>query len=316
MNNTIDSFGRLYVSLTEAKSLIDYGSRRFNPFGFSFDSRPDTLQEPNEQWEDDIKRQHYENREKYKLYLSNKYGNANLDVIINNVNDLGIKNFSLISYHNEFFQQCRDSFIIGAYYPALVSACALGERIINHLIVDLREFYSSSKFYQKVHSKSSFDNWIKSIEILNDWGVLINDVPELFQELSQIRHRSVHFNPSTYKSVRTDALTSLTLMNKITSKQFGVFGGQPWYIEGTSGAQFIKKEYEENPFVKTYILPISGFVGPEYGMNYDSDFGWQHLDYSRYYQSSLSDTEFARAYRERDPSKVVSIEMIQKKNNR
>ena len=49
--------------------------------------------------------------------------------------------------------------------------------------------------------------------------------------------------------MREDALLALTLLGKIISRQFGYFGSQPWFIENTPGAQFIKAEYENHPFV-------------------------------------------------------------------
>jgi len=45
----------------------------------------------------------------------------------------------VIAYHNSFLRRVRDAFASGNYYPALTAGCALGERILNHLILDLRE---------------------------------------------------------------------------------------------------------------------------------------------------------------------------------
>jgi hypothetical protein len=38
---------------------------------------------------------------------------------------------------------------------------------------------------------------------------------------------------------------------------------------------------------------------------------WTHLDYADYGEDELSDEEFAKRYRERDSTKVVSREMIE-----
>jgi hypothetical protein len=40
--------------------------------------------------------------------------------------------------------------------------------------------------------------------------------------------------------------------------------------------------------------------------------GWQHLDYADYGDGELSDEDFATHYRERDPAKVVSRDLIER----
>jgi hypothetical protein len=217
---------------------------------------------------------------------------------------------SLVTYHNEMHQQARTAFVVGAYYPALVAACALGERILNHLVLDLRDHFRGSSHYRKIYNKDSFDNWERSVQMLTDWKVLLPEAAKNFLKLETLRHRSVHFNPETYTTMRQDALSALELLGRIISRQFGYFGGQPWFIEHTPGAQFIKSEYESHPFVLTYLIPISGFVGIYYGMELVGS-SWVHLDYTDYGNGTLSDEEFAKAERERDPAKVVTRAMIQ-----
>lgn len=56
-----------------------------------------------------------------------------------------------------------------ADYPALVGACALGERILNHLILDLRGAYAHTPEYKRVHRKDSFDDWRVPIDTLAAW---------------------------------------------------------------------------------------------------------------------------------------------------
>ncbi|WP_321337161.1 hypothetical protein [Breoghania sp.] len=222
---------------------------------------------------------------------------------------------SLVTYHNAMHQQARSAFVVGAYYPALVAACALGERILNHLILDLRDSFRSSPHYRKVWNKNSFDNWPRAVEILTDWDVLLPEAAKSFLELETLRHRSVHFNPETYMTMREDALSALTLCGKTISRQFGFFGGQPWFVEKTPGAQFIKSSFETHPFVRTYLIPASGFVGINYGMEMLGH-GWVHLDYSDYGDGVLNDEEFAKAVRERDPTKVVTRAMIEAQQGR
>ncbi|MER9696989.1 hypothetical protein [Mesorhizobium sp. M0146] len=100
-------------------------------------------------------------------------------------------------------------------------------------------------------------------------------------------------------------------MGAIIENQFGAYGGQPWFIPGTPGAQFIKRDFEAVPFVMTYIVPLSGFVGPEFGTDLQPPGSWVHLDYHDYGDEVLDDAAFAKAYRDRDPEKVVTRPMIE-----
>jgi hypothetical protein len=291
--------------------LADRGARRYHPFSFDFDSTPLSLKEPEEHWDEQVKQTHRENRAQQMKRLAEEYGSRHLDDIVKNVIDLGPKSMSLLAYHNQLHEQARRSFVIGSYYPALVAACALGERILNHLVLDLRDSFKASPHYRKIYRKDSFDNWPLAVSILTDWNVLVDGAGAEFLALGELRNKSIHFNPETYQSLREDALAALQRLNTLLARQFGYFGGQPWFIENTPGAQFVKREYEANAFVRTYIIPRSGFVGPLYGMELSPE-GWRHLDYADYGDDDISDEEFAKRYRERDPAKVVSREMIDK----
>lgn len=293
-------------------ALADRGVRRFHPFSFDFDSTTLSLTEPQEHWDEQVKELHRENRAKQIKRLEDEYGVRHLESIIKNAMDLGPKSMSLLAYHNQLHEQARRSFVAGSYYPALVAACALGERILNHLVLDLRDSFKSSEHYKKVYRKDSFDDWPFAVSVLTDWNVLVDGVGAAFLALGEVRNRSIHFSPETYQSMRDDALAALRQLNDMVAKQFGMFGGQPWYIEGTAGAQFIKRDYESNPFVRNYLIPASGFVGPLYGMERTPEGSWMHLDYVDYGDVEFTDEGFARQHRERDPKMVVSREMIEK----
>ena len=295
-------------------TLSDRGLRRYHPFSFDFDSTPMSLKDPEEHWDAAVKTNHLNNRARAVERLQLEHGSRHIDTIVKNAVDLGPKSMSLISYHNALHEQARRSFLTGAYYPALVAACALGERILNHLVLDLRHNFTSSPHYKKVYRKNSFDYWLLVVTVLVDWKVLAKGVDADFLALGELRNRSLHFNPDTYLSLRDDALEALHRLDKIIAKQFGYFGGQPWFIENTPGAQFVKRSYETHPFVRAYIIPRSGFVGPLYGMELTPESHWRHLDYDDYGDEDLNDEEFATRLRERNPDEVVSREMIQQQH--
>jgi hypothetical protein len=297
-------------------SLADRQARRYRPFSFDFDSTALGLSEPEEHWDEKAKQLHREHRAQAIERLKLKHGTARIEEVIMDTVDLGPKSMSLLAYHNELHEQARRAFVAGAYYPALVAACALVERILNHLVLDLREFFKSSSHYKKVYRKESFDNWEFITTVLTDWNVLADGVGSDFLALNELRNRSIHFNPETYQSLRGDALSALQRLNSVIAKQFGYFGSQPWFIERTPGVQFVKKAYEHNAFVRAYIIPRSGFVGFLHGMEMLSNGTWTHLDYDDYGDEDLTDDEFAARYREREPTKVVSRELIEKQTPR
>ena len=307
---TIADLERGFYSYADHARLADKGLRRYHPYSFDFDLTAMLLEEPGEHWEERVRELHLKNREQVIVSLKERYGVLRHAQIVQNLRDLGPKAFSLIAYHNQFYHEAREAFIIGSYYPALVSACALGERILNHLILDLRDDFKLSPHFARVHRKSSFDDWRFAATVLSDWSILVEDVGDQFLRLGNLRHRSIHFNPETYRVLREDALAALKLVGDIASKQFGFFGNQPWFIEGTAGAQFIKKSYETHPFVRKYLVPQSGFVGILYGMERRADGHWQHLDMADYGDGEMLDEEFAKAFSERDPGQVITREMI------
>lgn len=289
--------------------LNDRGMRRYHPFAFVFDSTPLDLKEPEESWSEEATKLHLANQAKTIQRLSQEYGSGRIKDTTKDARDLGSNEFSLLAHHNEMHLQARSAFISGAYYPALVAACAIGERILNHLILDLREDFRSSPHYRKVYRRDSFDNWQFAVDVLTDWGVLVEGAGDDFLALSKLRNRSIHFNSDTYVTMRDDALEALKTLGRIIGRQFGI-GRQPWFIKNTPGAMFISREWESHPFVRTYLIPLSGYVGPEYGMEFDERFGWRHLDYHDYGDGELDDDAFAKSIRESDGSSTATRKML------
>jgi hypothetical protein len=108
-----------------------------------------------ESWEDNVKEMHYQNRRNTEQELIHEYGEFAADDKKHNFIELGVKPFSIVAFHNKFFEQIRTAFVMGAYDPALTGACSLGERILNHLILllrdDLNQHPTIRKFMQRSH---------------------------------------------------------------------------------------------------------------------------------------------------------------------
>jgi hypothetical protein len=293
--------------LEEVKAKIsDAGHRRHLSHGFDFDTRAHILEtEIGDDWEPHVKTMWETNKANVRAGLIREYGELAIETKIENFLAIGAKPMSVLSYHNAFYHQVRSAYVMGHYYPALVSACALGERILNHLVLDLREHYRTSPEYKNVYNKKSFDKWDIALRALNDWKILLPEAAAAFEKLKVLRRYSVHFNVSTYTTLKEDALAAVLHMREIINQQFGTWGLRPWLIRGTKGQIFIAKDWETHPFIATYFLPRAPFVGPLFGMAHD-DARWNFYDVPDYGDGGLTDAQFAAAYNDRSPDDIVS----------
>ena len=284
----------------------DAGRRRHLSGGIDFDSRASTLEtEINEDWEPQVKEMHSLNRKQTIEGLSRAFGTQDIEDKIQNFIALGNKPMSVLSYHNEFFEQVRRTFVMGDYYPALVGACALGERILNHMMLDMRPYFSRTPEFKKIYKKKSFADWNEPIEVLEAWNILLPAAAKEFRALESISHRSIHFNASTYSTLREDALAAILHMRSAIGEQFGRFALRPWFISGTQGNVLVRNSFETNPFVATYFLPHCPFVGPLFGMGLGPG-GWKFHDLPDYGEGAWTDEEFAHRYNSRAPEDIVS----------
>ncbi len=129
---------------------------------------------------------------------------------------------TVVAFHNAFLRQARDAFIMGAYYRALTATCALGERILDHLVLLLRDDFQKTAEYKRVHGKSSLQDWNVAIDTLTTWGVPLPQAAENFRALRDVRHRTLHFNPETDHDARGQALEALTIFHEIVSTRFAI----------------------------------------------------------------------------------------------
>jgi hypothetical protein len=249
-----------------------------------------------ETWEPEVQEMHRQNHERLVKSFVFEFGEWNAEAKIQNFIELGNAPFSIIAFHNKFFRQVRYAFVIGSYYPALTGACALGERILNQLLLNLRDFYKATPEYKNVYRKSSFDNWQVAIDTLEAWRVLLPDSVADYRRLAEIRNRAIHFNPDTDHNDRELALEAIQTLSRIIDNQFTVFGIRPWFIPGTPGVSFIKKEAEADPFIRTVYLPNCALVGPYHTLEVETTpegTKWIIHDNYDYEQKEISDEEFA-----------------------
>jgi hypothetical protein len=268
--------------------------KRYRILRFDFDSRPTILgMKIEDWWEEDVKKLHHENKAKVRQGLIDEFGAWDAGQKEKDFLDLGPAPFSIIAFHNKFLRQLRTAFVMGAYYPSLTAACALGERILNHLILRLRNFYKSSPEYKSVYQKQSFDNWDIPINALSNWGVLVPPAITAFRGLKDIRNKVIHFEPDTDHNDRQLALDAVSKLSQVIGSQFTAHGTSSWFIPGAIGTTFIRKAAENEPFVREIYLPNCFKVGPLHRID-SQGAQWILHDAHPYEDREITDEEFVR----------------------
>jgi hypothetical protein len=244
---------------------MEDGMKRFRILGFDFDSRVQTLTlHIQDEWAEQVKEQHRRNKALVEQGLVEEFGALASGAKRQNFIDLGPKPFSVLAYHNEFLQEIRVAFVVGAYYPALTAACALGERILNHLILTLREDYRATPEYKRVYDKDTFDKWDMAIDTLVAWDVLLSPVAAELRRLRDHRTAAIHFRPELDEDARPLALAAIQSLSIVIGTQFSAFGNAPWFITGVPGEAYLRKDWEDQPFVRAVYLPNCLRVGPRH----------------------------------------------------
>ncbi|GAB3095583.1 hypothetical protein [Lysobacter terrae] len=265
--------------------------QRYRILSFDFDSRALFLDPIPDHWEDAVRDLHLATQAGILAELKKHYGELHFDAKLENFKALGPKPFSVVAFHNEFLSQARHAFVHGQYYPALTAVCALGERVLNHLVIGLRGHYKAHDLYKKVYRKDSFDHWPLAIDALSQWGILTPEAEAQFLELTERRNRAIHFNLETELNVKQLALEAIRNFEGIVNNQFSSFGNLPWLLPAP-GECYIRKAWEQSPFVQMVYAPNGFRVGYKHVVT--SVIPWQIEDPDDYPSDEISDEEFVQ----------------------
>ncbi|WP_155845252.1 hypothetical protein [Chitinilyticum aquatile] len=269
--------------------------KRYRIFCFDFDSRAILLKPFRDDWRVAFEGSEYPSEAGMITRLMKQYGDEFFDRKFKDFVDVGVKPFSVVSFHNKFLSQIRSAFIHGQYYPALTGACALGERILNHLMKGLRHSYCGHDNYKKIYRKESFDYWPQAIDALNDWGVLTPEARRLFCELNDRRNFAIHFNEEVDFNDRQLSLDAIRSLEGVIDNQFSSFNALPWVLP-SPGESYIRKDWEDAPFIKLVYLPNCMNVG--YMHKVVSVIPLSVEDRADYPEKEVSDDEFVELRKE------------------
>ena len=136
----------------------------------------------------------------------------------------------------------------------MTSSGALGERILNRLLLKTRKYFKSSEHYKTIYKKQSFDDWTKPIKSLKAWKVISEDTADLFNRLKRHRNDSIHYKDGY--NFDSNAFTAIKLLANIIDNQFNYLKRKDlFWVFDIPGEIWLKSKVLSDPFVIEFILP-------------------------------------------------------------
>ncbi|MHC4145399.1 MAG: hypothetical protein ACYSWW_25095 [Planctomycetota bacterium] len=226
-------------------------ARMYRVFNFALDTRARILNN------DAIKNSH----ESIIKGLKDEWGEFEFPKKLKRFKGLDLSFLGIPEEYYNLLWDVVSSYCCGRFYPAMTSAGALGERILNRLIIKTRDYHKTSPHYKKIYRKSSFDQWGKPISILKEWGVISPDVAKSFNRLKKFRNDSIHYSDGyEFETNSHDAVAALA---EIIDGQFNYEKRQDlFWVFHVPGEILLKSEKVDEPFVKEFVLPHCALITP------------------------------------------------------
>ncbi len=220
--------------------------------------------------------------------IKERYGTHDHDAKMKRYLDLKPPNFMVMPDYVNILNEIRDSYISGYLYAALTASCCLGERILNTLIIRLRDHYKKSRRYKWAKKSDSLTDWKQCIDTLLVWNVFSEDTGNDFRKLLDIRHESIHFDKLL--DVEAKSTKTANLIMKITNDLFGVNDLNFFW---TPGVPFVRKHRESEPIVRMFILPNCARVTYKHTVELGAEIGkFIILDDQSVPHKEVTDEEF------------------------
>jgi hypothetical protein len=256
--------------------------------------------EINEEWDSTIKAQWEQSKEQVRAELLVEFGTFDAERKLDNYRVMGPAPWSVVFEHTVLLGQVRRCFAHGDFFPALVGACALGERLLHELVLALRSDYVNHHATTKrVRSGRLGNEWGSLITVLHGWNVFDEEVARSYRKLEDLRHEAIHFNPKLSPAARDSALEALLSLQQIVERVLEPHGSPPRYIADTPGTSYLSLEAEKEPLIQRVFIPNCALVSPNHRMESDPDSpsGWTVYDDPDYACEPLTDEEFAQHLR-------------------
>lgn len=284
---------KILATLGRARTATD-GCRRYLPIAIRFDTRSHILQTKiEEDWDNEVRRQWTENQRLMREAILHEYGVESGDRKIVDFKALGPAPWSVAAPHNDLLIEARRAFVFGVYYSSLLGIVGLGERILNDLILTLRDAHADNPATKRVAKKDSIDKWDEAIRALTAWQVLDQDNAKKYRSLAKLRNDAVHYRRDIEARARSATLEAMELLTHIINHIFAPIGGPPRFIAGTAGNSFLTIASESHPLVQKYFIPSSVLVSPDFEFRNSILEVWDEQDYGAIHSvDDLTDEEF------------------------
>lgn len=121
----------------------------YKVFGFALDTRVRILNN------DSIKKVHGN----IIKGLKDEWGKLEFSKKLERFKELGLSFLGILDEYYNLLWDVVSNYCCGRFYSAMTSAGALGERILNCLIIKARDYHKASHHCKIIYRKTSFDQW-------------------------------------------------------------------------------------------------------------------------------------------------------------
>lgn len=188
-----------------------------------------------------------------KNSLTQEWGVHQGDEKVARFADLNISLMGLPDEYYELLTQIISAYCCGQYYPAMTAAGALGERILNRLILKTRRHFTGHRIYKKIWNKESFDNWDIPIKALREWSVISDEVAEKFDKLKVFRNDAIHYKEGYDFAQKSKS--AVMLLGQVVTLLFNYINRKDlFWVFVVPGEIWLRTGKENDPFVKEFVL--------------------------------------------------------------
>lgn len=286
--------------------------KRYRVIATEFETRILNLQPPAAQLPEAERALQQQSYGRTLAMLKAEYGEFGFEAKLANLRLLNPKPMSVVEFHNHCLNQCRQAFVCGQYYPALASAYLLAERMLAHLIDGLQliddlagrkdlqtenastvagqESAIKRQTWEVMQAWEQGRDWHVALEILLAWQAITPTAAELWRSLYTSSRERLHVDEEELLYKRELAFTAINQVEAIIREQFAGSGSLPWLL-AVNDEVYIRKEFEQHPFIQLVYLPSSVHLGYQHQVR--RIFPWEFHD-NEYPEQDVSDEEFMR----------------------
>lgn len=197
-----------------------------------------------------------EQTKQLKATFRQAWGEADFDAKFQRYLDLNLVLFGVPDEYYKLLSPVVSAYCCAYFYPAMTSAGALGERILNRLVIKTRDYFKHSPRYKKVYNKTSFADWDLPIELLAEWKIISDEVAKAFSGLKKYRNDSIHYNEGY--DFEANSHDALRLLGEIVNRQFNYTSRTDLlWVFNVPGEIWVRTSALDDPFAKEFVIPHS-----------------------------------------------------------